>query len=180
MPLSRGRVRDPLVAWEREQPQRLIQQSFRYAQSEPQLNQAHAAIEERLLADTKPLEYRFDYQRGQPAALDPMQATQVATPFHRPGWVYEEKVDGYRMVAYKVASSVQLLSRQGKEFTQRFLDLAKAVASLGAESAILDTEVAVFDVSGRDDHLESSSLAVPSMALSIAVCSCRSRSCVSR
>jgi len=81
------------------------------------------------------------------------------------------------MVAYKVASSVQLLSRQGKEC---FLDLAKAVASLGAESAILDTEVAVFDVSGRDDHLESSSLAVPSMALSIAVCSCRSRSCVSR
>jgi hypothetical protein len=28
-----------------------------------------------------------------------MRATQVATPFHRPGWVYEEKVDGYRMAA---------------------------------------------------------------------------------
>ena len=68
-----------------------------------------------------------------------MQATQVATAFHRPGWVYEEKVDGYRMVAYKVGNSVQLVSRQGKEFTQRFPDLAKA------ESAILDTEVAEFD-----------------------------------
>ncbi len=56
-----------------------------------------------------------------------MQATQVATPFHRPGWIYEEKVDGYRMVAYKVGGSVQLVSRQGKEFTQRcsLVDLLK-------------------------------------------------------
>ena len=73
-----------------------------------------------------------------------MQATQVATPFHRPGWVYEEKVDGYRKMTYKVGASVQLVSRQGKEFTQRFRDLAQAVAGLG-ESVILDTEVAVFD-----------------------------------
>jgi hypothetical protein len=59
-----------------------------------------------------------------------MQATQVATAFHRPGWVYEEKVDDYRMVAYKVGGSIQLISRQGKEFTQRFPELAKAVAGL--------------------------------------------------
>ncbi len=74
-----------------------------------------------------------------------MQPTQVATPFHRPGWVYEEKVDGYRMVAYKDGASVRLISRQGKEFTQCFPELAKAVATLGAESVILDTELAVFD-----------------------------------
>jgi len=74
-----------------------------------------------------------------------MQPTLIATPFHRPGWVYEEKVDGYRMVAYKQGGSVQLVSRQGKAFTQRFPALAKAVAGLGAESVILDTEVAVFD-----------------------------------
>jgi NAD(P)-dependent dehydrogenase (short-subunit alcohol dehydrogenase family) len=30
-----------------------------------------------------------------------VHAIPVATPFHRPGWIYEEKVDGYRMVAYK-------------------------------------------------------------------------------
>jgi ATP-dependent DNA ligase len=28
-----------------------------------------------------------------------MHATQLAKLFHREGWVYEEKVDGYRMVA---------------------------------------------------------------------------------
>jgi hypothetical protein len=31
----------------------------------------------------------------------PMQPTLVREPFHRPGWVYEEKVDGYRILAYK-------------------------------------------------------------------------------
>jgi hypothetical protein len=30
----------------------------------------------------------------------PMQPTLVKQPFHRPGWVYEEKVDGWRMLAY--------------------------------------------------------------------------------
>ena len=53
------------------------------------------------------------------------------------------------MVAYKHGGSAQLVSRQGREFTQRFAELAKAVAGLGAElgaeSVILDTEVAVFD-----------------------------------
>jgi hypothetical protein len=30
-----------------------------------------------------------------------MIPTQVREPFHRPGWIYEEKVDGWRIVAYK-------------------------------------------------------------------------------
>jgi ATP-dependent DNA ligase len=34
-----------------------------------------------------------------------MHATQVARPIHPDGWVYEEKVDGCRMVAYKQGGS---------------------------------------------------------------------------
>ena len=74
-----------------------------------------------------------------------MQPTLVARPFHHEGWVYEEKVDGYRMVAYKEGRTVRLISRLGKEFTQRFPELAKAVAAIGAESVILDAELSVFD-----------------------------------
>jgi hypothetical protein len=37
-----------------------------------------------------------------------MQPTLVSKPFHRPGWVYEEKVDGWRMVAIKAAATFQL------------------------------------------------------------------------
>ena len=32
-----------------------------------------------------------------------MHATQVARPFHTKGWVYEEKIDGWRMLALKDA-----------------------------------------------------------------------------
>jgi hypothetical protein len=31
--------------------------------------------------------------------------TLVREPFHRDGWVYEEKVDGWRMLVYKDASA---------------------------------------------------------------------------
>jgi ATP-dependent DNA ligase len=44
-----------------------------------------------------------------------MQPTLVARPFHRPDWVYEEKVDGYRLVAHKEGPRVSLTSRQGKD-----------------------------------------------------------------
>ena len=43
----------------------------------------------------------------------PMAPTLVRAPFHRVGWVYEEKVDGYRMLAYKDGAHVLLLSRKG-------------------------------------------------------------------
>jgi ATP-dependent DNA ligase len=36
-----------------------------------------------------------------PKIREPMAATQIAKPFHRPGWIYEEKYDGWWMLAYK-------------------------------------------------------------------------------
>ena len=46
-----------------------------------------------------------------------------AKPFHRDGWVYEEKYDGWRMIAYKNGSAV---SRNGVERTERFRERAAA------------------------------------------------------
>src|SRR5713101_2199440 len=40
-----------------------------------------------------------------------MLATLVSEPFNEPGWVYEEKYDGIRILAYKEGSKVTLLSR---------------------------------------------------------------------
>jgi bifunctional non-homologous end joining protein LigD len=75
----------------------------------------------------------------------PMAPALVREPFHRPGWIYEEKVDGWRMLAYKDGPRVHLLSRNGVDHTRRFGDLAAAIAKLSARTAVLDGEVAIFD-----------------------------------
>lgn len=74
-----------------------------------------------------------------------MHATQVATAFHRPGWLYEEKVDGYRIAAVKVRESVSLVSRNGVHHAKRFPELVKALGAISAEAYVLDGEVAVYD-----------------------------------
>jgi ATP-dependent DNA ligase len=42
----------------------------------------------------------------------PMAPTLVRAPFHRSGWIYEEKVDGWRMLAYKTGDRVRLVEPQ--------------------------------------------------------------------
>jgi bifunctional non-homologous end joining protein LigD len=72
-----------------------------------------------------------------------MRPTQVKQPFHRDGWVYEEKIDGWRMLAYKDGRTVRLESRNGVDHTRRFPELAAAVAALPSRTLVLDGEVAV-------------------------------------
>jgi bifunctional non-homologous end joining protein LigD len=71
-----------------------------------------------------------------------MAPTLVRPPFHREGWVYEEKVDGWRMLAYKEGSRVRLISRQAVDHTSRFRELAAAIAKIRTGAVVLDGEVA--------------------------------------
>lgn len=80
-----------------------------------------------------------------PFRVRPMLATLVEKPFHKPGWVYEEKYDGYRILAYKEGKRVTLLSRNGKDRTESFDDIAKAIASLREATLLLDGEAVAFD-----------------------------------
>ena len=75
----------------------------------------------------------------------PTAPTLVREPFHRDGWVYEEKVDGWRMLAYKDGARVRLVSRNGRDHTRRFAGIAAAVAKLSAPVLVLDGEVAIYD-----------------------------------
>src|SRR5262250_2305299 len=74
-----------------------------------------------------------------------MAPTLVSEPVHRAGWIYEEKVDGWRIVAYKDRDSVRLVSRTGVDHARRFRDIAAAIAKLSARTLVLDGEVAIFD-----------------------------------
>src|SRR5580704_4550693 len=74
-----------------------------------------------------------------------MLATLVDEPFHEPGWVYEEKYDGIRILAYKEGSRVTLLSRNDKDRTESFPAVARAVGSLRPTTLLLDGEVIALD-----------------------------------
>jgi bifunctional non-homologous end joining protein LigD len=71
-----------------------------------------------------------------------MAPTLVREAFHRSGWVYEEKVDGWRIVAYKDGARVRLVSRNGRDHTRRFADIAAAIAKLSPRSLVLDSDPA--------------------------------------
>src|SRR5688572_29121447 len=79
---------------------------------------------------------------ARPSLIHP---TAVREPFHRDGWLYEEKYDGWRMVALKDGSTVRLVSRNGVDHTSRFSALAQAIRRLAGRSLVLDGEVCSFD-----------------------------------
>ena len=77
--------------------------------------------------------------------VQPMLATLVKEPFRQLGWVYEEKYDGFRILAYKEGRKVTLLSRNAKDRTAHFQSIANAVGALKPETLLLDGEVVAFD-----------------------------------
>jgi bifunctional non-homologous end joining protein LigD len=74
-----------------------------------------------------------------------MLATLVREPFDRRGWVYEEKYDGIRILAYKEGKKVQLLSRNDIDRTKGFLKVVDAIQALKPSTLLLDGELVVFD-----------------------------------
>jgi len=80
-----------------------------------------------------------------PFRASPMLATLVGEPFDRPGWVFEEKYDGFRILAYKEDARVRLVSRNGKDRTESFPGIAEAIARLKDRTLLLDGEAVAFD-----------------------------------
>jgi bifunctional non-homologous end joining protein LigD len=77
-----------------------------------------------------------------------MLATLAREPFDRKGWVFEEKYDGYRILAYKEGERVSLLSRNSIDRSARYSRIADAVRALSAQTLLLDGEVVAFDKKG--------------------------------
>ncbi len=79
---------------------------------------------------------------------DLMLAERREKPFSDPGWVFELKYDGYRLLAGKDADDVRLLTRNRNDATATFPEVAAALRRLPFEHAILDGEVVVHDENG--------------------------------
>jgi len=74
-----------------------------------------------------------------------MLATLVPRPFHKPNWVYEEKYDGIRILAYKEGNKLSLITRNDVNRVSDFPNLAAAIRHLKSSTLLLDGEVVVFD-----------------------------------
>jgi bifunctional non-homologous end joining protein LigD len=80
-------------------------------------------------------------------------------------WSYEVKWDGYRAQAVKRGPSVSLASRNLKNITRQFPDVARAAARVRATSAVLDGEIVALDADGRPSfqalhHAETEGLTI--------------------
>ena len=88
-----------------------------------------------------------------PAQLSPQLATLVDTlPSHATDWVFEVKFDGYRLLARVDAQQgVQLLTRNGNDWTPKMPALAKALQDLALPPGWYDGEVVVLGTEGVPD-----------------------------
>jgi bifunctional non-homologous end joining protein LigD len=84
-----------------------------------------------------------------PDYVAPMLTTLMADPPAGDDWIHEVKYDGYRLVARIERGKVRLFSRNEKEWTASFPQVARDLAALPVQSAWIDGEVVVLDESGR-------------------------------
>lgn len=79
------------------------------------------------------------------AKLQPMLAETAQEPFDDPGWLFELKYDGYRLIADKRGNDVTLRYRSGRDVTRVFPEIARAVAAWPCTRAVVDGEIVVLD-----------------------------------
>jgi bifunctional non-homologous end joining protein LigD len=92
--------------------------------------------------DDTDLRVRNDYR--------PMLATLAEELPRGSDWTFEVKWDGYRALGYVRNGDVKLLSRRGNDLTERFPEVASALAKATRSSTcVVDGEVCALDEQGR-------------------------------
>jgi bifunctional non-homologous end joining protein LigD len=87
-------------------------------------------------------------KRAMPDRLAPQLATQADTAPDGPEWLHEIKYDGYRLLARIEPGLIRLTTRNGLDWTGKFPALARALAALPAESALIDGELVALAADG--------------------------------
>ncbi len=78
-----------------------------------------------------------------------MLAETRDSAFTRPGWLWELKYDGYRLLAGRESGKTILRYRHGMDSTATFPEIARAISALPCDAFVLDGEVVVLDPSAR-------------------------------
>src|SRR6266699_2977619 len=80
-----------------------------------------------------------------PAWLEPELATLTSDRFSDPGWIFERKLDGERCLAFRDGSGVRLLTRNKKEITATYPEVAAALAGQPDIDFVADGEIVAFE-----------------------------------
>jgi bifunctional non-homologous end joining protein LigD len=83
--------------------------------------------------------------------IQPQLATAVDHPPSRAGWVHEVKHDGYRTLLIVERRKARAYTRNGFDWTDRYLTITEAASKLDCRSAIIDGEVIVQNEHGGSD-----------------------------
>ena len=78
-----------------------------------------------------------------------MLAHTAEEAFNDPAWLFELKLDGYRMLGHKNGPRVQLRTRNGHDATRSFPELVRSLAALPVNDFLLDGEVVMHDDAGH-------------------------------
>ena len=84
--------------------------------------------------------------------VSPQLATLVSAPPTRGEWVYEIKLDGYRILARCEGGKARLFTRSGNDRTSKMESLAREIATLPVQTAWLDGEAVVLSSIGRESE----------------------------
>ena len=83
-----------------------------------------------------------------PPFIEPCLAKLADSPPRGSKWVHEIKFDGYRLQARKSGDAVEMLTRKGLDWTEKFGALPNAFRRVAARSAVIDGELVVEEASG--------------------------------
>jgi bifunctional non-homologous end joining protein LigD len=86
-----------------------------------------------------------------PGFIRPCEPKLIDRPPTGPGWLHEVKHDGFRILARKKSERIQIWTRRGADFTDRFVRIVEAFRALVEDEALIDGEAVVLRSDGRSD-----------------------------
>src|SRR5262249_48599546 len=85
-----------------------------------------------------------------PSPSDLMLCTLIAEPFDDPGWIFEPKLDGVRVLAsVGKTGEVELTSRNGRSQNASFPEIVAAFERAAPRDSVFDGELVALDERGE-------------------------------
>lgn len=97
-----------------------------------------------MTAAAKPVRGRRIPTKNIPGWMEPMLATLVVDLLDSKGWVFERKLDGIRVLAYKDGEQVRLYSRNKLPLDDAYPKVVAALETLPHERFVLDGEATAY------------------------------------